>query len=78
MTTCQERVISRPQVGGRLDPMAPSGLFQLCDSDSDPRIMCWPHEITCVTQSKHSYHTKDGVLLTCTKPVHQCWLLLVN
>ena len=34
MTTCQERVISRPQVGGRLDSMAPCGLFQLCDSDS--------------------------------------------
>ena len=32
MTICQERVISRPQVGGRLDSMAPSGLFQLCDS----------------------------------------------
>ena len=35
MSTCQERVISRPQEGGRLDSMAPSGLFQLCDSDSD-------------------------------------------
>ena len=35
MSTCQERVISKPQVGGRLDSMAPSGLFQLCDSDSD-------------------------------------------
>ena len=34
MTTCQERVISRPQVGGRLDSMAPGGLFQLCDSDT--------------------------------------------
>ena len=30
MSTCQERVISRPQEGGRLDLMAPSGLFQLC------------------------------------------------
>ena len=36
MTTCQERVISRPQEGGRLDSMPPSGLFQLCDSDSEP------------------------------------------
>ena len=35
MSPCQERVISRPQVGVRLDSMAPSGLFQLCDSDSD-------------------------------------------
>ena len=34
MSTCQERVISRPQEGGGLDSMAPGGLFQLCDSDS--------------------------------------------
>ena len=31
MSTCQERVISRPQE----DSMAPCGLFQLCDSDSE-------------------------------------------
>ena len=35
MSTCQERVISRLHEGGGLDSIAPSGLFQLCDSDSD-------------------------------------------
>ena len=44
MTTCQERVISRPQVGGRLDSMAPSGLFQLCDSDSSDSDSEWGFE----------------------------------
>ena len=34
MSTCQERVISRPQECGRLDSLASSGLFQLYDSDS--------------------------------------------
>ena len=28
-------MISSPQEGGGLDLMAPGGLFQLCDSDSD-------------------------------------------
>ena len=35
MSICHERVISRPQEGGELDSMAPSRLYQLCDSDSD-------------------------------------------
>ena len=34
MSTCHERVISRPQEGGGLDSMAPGGLSQLCDSGS--------------------------------------------
>ena len=39
MTTCQVRVISRPQVGGGLDSMGSSGLFQLCDSDSKQSVL---------------------------------------
>ena len=35
MSTCQERVISRPQEGGELHSMAPYDLFQICDSDSE-------------------------------------------
>ena len=35
MSTCQERVISSPQEDGGMDSMAPCGVFQICDSDSE-------------------------------------------
>ena len=37
MSTCQERVISRPQEGVGLDFMVLYGLFQLCNSDFSSR-----------------------------------------
>ena len=50
MSTCQERVISRPQEGGGLDSMAPGGLFQLCDSDSEYE---WRQVVRCKIQACH-------------------------